>query len=201
MADKKPKWEWSVSRRRYLQNGRAVSEKRIRDGAQKAVENGKDKIGQITKQLVDGKINLPAWEVVMRAEIRAGHRAMAMLANGGKLTAAQAGKLGSAVKAQYKYLTEFRRQIEAGEIQLTARVVARARMYGQAMKLTYQNFVVLREKTASVAQAEWMLSPVENCAGCLEQSARGAQPIEDFPAFGFQQCMTSCQCWLRPIIV
>ena len=153
MPDKTSNWEWSRSKRRYLENGRAVPEKRIRKGVRTAVDNGKNQIGSLTQELVDGKINLAEWDVRMREQIRAGHRAMIKLANGGELSPQNRGKLGSIVREQFKYLDAFRSQLETGDVAMSKRVVARARMYGQAFLSTYENAIVARERRAGDQKA------------------------------------------------
>ena len=189
-----PKYQWSASRRRYLQNGRAVPESRIRGSLQAAIDSAKDSVGKFTQEFIDGKITRAEWAVRMRDEIRASHRAAAMLANGGKLDAKAAGKLGSQVKEQFGYLNNFINQLDNGEIELNGRVLARAQMYIQAARTTYENQVIFRESRAGVAYGRWELGAAEHCAGCIEQSDRGVQPLEDFPAIGSRECRVNCRC-------
>jgi hypothetical protein len=199
LPEKKPIWAWSTSRRRYYHNGRAVPEKRVRDGVQQAVASSKDRISEVTQKLIDGKINLAEWEVTMRQEIRAGHRAVILLANGGKLPASARSKLGNTVKQQYKYLAAFRNQLESGDLKLGKGTLARARLYPQAFKTSYENAVVGREKSAGVLKGKWRLSAAEHCAGCLYQAKRGVQPLESFPPLGSNECFNSCLCIIQAV--
>ena len=130
----------------------------------------------------------------MRDEIRAAHRAAAMLANGGKLTPQAAGRLGAALKKQYQFLDAFTRDIEQGKITLGPRTVARARLYAQAAMTTYQKAVLERERAAGVALYRLVLSPAEHCAECLADAARGFVPVGSLPEIGDRECLINCKC-------
>ena len=202
MSDAKPKFQWSKSKRRYqYANGKPVADDKLRDWAQTTIDASKDRIGEFTQSLVDGKIELAEWEVRMRAEIRAGHRAIAMLANGGKLDKQAVARLGNAVKAQYKYLTAFKNGLENGEIELTGKVVSRAQMYGQAVRMTYESEVRAREKKAGLKKERRILTAKESCrsangvTGCVELAAKGWQPIGTLPAIGLATCISQCRCF------
>lgn len=192
----KTKYQWSVSRRRYVykQTGRAVPEKIVRQHLQTAVDSSKDKLGKLTQRLVDGKIDVPAWATAMRDEIRAAHRVAAMLANGGKLDAKAAGRLGAELKKQYKFLDAFARQIENGEIPLGKRSVARARLYAQAVMTTYEKAVLAREKAAGTELYRLRLAPAEHCSECLIDSAKGFVPIDTLADIGARECLINCRC-------
>lgn len=192
----KAKFNWSESRRRYIyaSNGRAVPESRVRAGLQEAIDASKRRIGQSTDQLIAGKINAAEWTIRMREEIRAGHRAAAMLANGGKMTPQALGRLGATVRAQYEYLARLSSQIENGEVALNGKLRARAKMYGQAIRLSYENQVRAREAHARMSEERRVLSSAEHCADCVGYAAAGWQPIGTLPQIGDSQCRANCHC-------
>src|SRR5262245_19832743 len=95
-----PKFQWSKSKRRYMNGGRVVSDQKVRDWAQSAIDTAKERIASITQDLIDGKITGAAWVKAMKAEIAAAHEAMIKLANGGKLDADAEKRLAEIVKAQ-----------------------------------------------------------------------------------------------------
>ena len=196
MPKPKAKYKWSVSRSRYTytKTGRAVPESRVRAGLQAAVDSSKEKIGKLTQRLVNGKINVSAWHEAMKAEIKAAHRAAAMLANGGKLDARAAGRLGAVLKAQYKFLGNFARQIENGDVTLGARTVARARLYAQAVMTTYQKAKLARAKAAGIEMYRLVLSPAEHCDECLADAALDFVPIGSLPEIGSRTCLINCKC-------
>lgn len=199
MPKPKAKYKWSASRSRYTytKTGRAVPESRVRAGLQAAVDSSKEKIGKLTQRLVDGKINVSAWHEAMKAEIKAAHRAAAMLANGGKLDAKAAGQLGAVLRKQYSYLRAFALQIENKEIPLGARTVARARLYAQSVVVTYQNSVTARKLISGAAMARRVLTDAENCNGCIEYALMGWVEISMIPPIGSAECLSNCRCWIE----
>lgn len=194
-----PDWEWSETRRRYLRNGRAVPEKRVRQTVQETVATGKETVRDVTTELVEGRIDVAEWYTRVRPEIRAAHRAAAMVAGGGQLTTSQAGRLGTQLRNQYKYLDALTRGIEAGEVKLDGRLVARIQMYVQAAQATYQNQVTQRENAAGMKFGRWILTAREHCAGCLKQSRRGVRKISTFPPIGSNECRSNCGCHIEPV--
>lgn len=196
MAQAKPKakYEWSASRRRYMQNGRAVPEKRVREGLQRAIDSSKAKLGELSQKLIDGNVSAAEWAVQMREEIKAAHRAAAMLANGGKLGKSEISALGNVLKKQYAYLDKFRLGIENDEIKLNARLVARARLYAQAVMVTYQKAVAAREEQAGVGLYKLVLGAAENCDDCVADAALGFVEIGSLPEIGDRACVSNCRC-------
>jgi hypothetical protein len=192
----KAKFNWSESRRRYIyaSNGRAVPDARIREGLQSAIDTSKRRIGDATDALIGGKINTAEWTLRMREEIRSGHRAAAMLANGGKMTPSTLGRLGATVRAQYDYLTRLSSQIENGEVALDGKLRARAKMYGQAVRLSYENQVRAREQNARMSEERRVLSSAEHCSDCVGYAATGWQPAGTLPQIGDSQCRSNCHC-------
>lgn len=130
----------------------------------------------------------------MREEIRSGHRAAALLANGGKLNPSAQGKLGATVRAQYEYLARFSSAIQNGEVSLDKSLVARAKMYAQAARPGYENQVRLREQNAGMKSERRLLSPVESCADCVAAAGEGWQLIGTLPQIGDSICKVNCHC-------
>ena len=190
------KFKWSESRRRYVyaSNGRLVPETRIRAGLQSAIDASKATIDGFTQDLIAGRINAAEWSLRMREEIRNGHRAAALLANGGKLNPSALGKLGATVRAQYEYLSRFSAAIQNGEVALDKRLSARAQMYAQAVLPSYENQVRARERRAGTRQERRVLSPVESCVDCIEYARRGWQLIGTLPQIGDSICRVNCHC-------
>jgi len=190
------KFKWSASKRRYIyaSNGRVVPETRIRAGLQSAIDASKATIDGFTQDLIGGRINLADWTLRMRDEIKNGHRAAALLANGGKPNPSALGKLGATVRAQYEYLSRFSSAIQNGEVALDARLIARSKMYAQAILPSYENQVRAREQRAGSKQERRVLSPAEHCADCVEYARRSWQPIGTLPQIGDSICRVNCHC-------
>lgn len=192
-----PKFRWSQSERRYeyASNGRAVPASRIRDALQSSINRSKEEIGKITERLIDGKINTAEWTLRMRDEIRAGHRAAAMLANGGKMTPSQLGRLGATLRAQYDYLSRFSAQIDSGSVTLDGRLAARAKMYAQAIRVSYENQVRAREQGVRRSEERRVLNAeAESCSDCIAYAAVGWVPAGTLPAIADSICLSNCHC-------
>lgn len=193
-----PGFLYSQSRRRYLYagNGRAVPESRVRDALQSRIDASKQRVGGITEALIDGKIDTADWVVKIRDEIRAGHRAAAMLANGGKLDQSALGRLGAALRRQYDFLAQLASGIDNGEVALNGRLVARSKLYAQAVRTTYENQVRAREqRSRDFTQERRVLNAAaESCATCVSLARLGWQALGVLPALGESECRANCRC-------
>lgn len=187
MAD----FQWSQARRRYLKNGRAVPEKRLREALDDVIAAAKARVDALGDKLANGDVGA---FIALREEIRNGHRAAALLANGGTLSASVRGKLGVAVKRQYKYLDEFLAALEDRTAGSPKRVLARAKLYLDAVRGTYQQMVRVRETDAGLTEERRILSPAEHCNDCIAASQQGWQPIGTLPQIGDSACRVNCRC-------
>ncbi|MCI0390319.1 MAG: hypothetical protein MOB07_16335 [Acidobacteria bacterium] len=187
---------WSPSKRRYTyaSNGREVSALKIRGRLQSAIDASKERIDAFTSELIAGKINAAEWTLRMRDEIKNGHRAAALIANGGRLNPSTTGRLGATVRAQYEYLSRFASGIQNGDIPLNGRLRARAKLYAQSVLLGYESQVRARERLAGSKEERRVLSAVEHCVDCVEFARRGWQPIGSLPQIGDSICKSNCHC-------
>ena len=196
------KFTWDTEKRRYYyDSGRAVPLRTLENWIDKASANAELRLENLTKDLISNKIDLVEWTLKFKDEIRNGHNAMAMIAAGGRdqMTAKEWGKAGNIIKVQYKYLDNFARQIESGEISLTDALAVRARMYGAAMYPSYVSGVRQREINAGATEERSVLTPADGWCngsenGCIEQAARGWVPIGDLIPLGDRLCMVRCRC-------
>ena len=197
----KPKFKWSKSKRRYLYaNGKAVPDDKVRDWAQAAIDRSKERIAGTTEMMVDGSQSVTDWTKAMKIEIEAAHRAMARLANGGKLDKKAEARLAKLVKAQNDYLKQFASGLKSGAVVKDGKVSPRAQMYAQAARPTYENEVRAREQAAGMKQERRVLSVEESCrsskgkTGCVEIAAKGWKKTGTLPAIGTATCLVNCLC-------
>lgn len=187
-----PSFQWSTSRRRYLDaKGKLVSEKRVRNALDATIAAAKARIDALGEGLAASDVDAI---LALRAEIRAGHRAAALLAYGGTLPASMRGRLGAAVKKQYGYLDDFLREIEGGTAGSAKRIVARAKLYMDAVRGTYQQMVRVREQAAGMGEERRVLSPAEHCDDCVAAAKQGWQPMGTLPPIGDSACRVNCKC-------
>jgi len=185
---------WSKSERRYYRNTKPLPDSELSKWVKETVDASKLRVRAITEAYVSGSLNHAEWDLAMRSEIKAGSRAMAELASGGRLTSRQLGALGSAVKEQNKYLIGFASDLENGTISLGPGTVARAEMYAEGLWSRYQNFVRLREKGAGMTRERLILGSAEHCPDCPADAARGWVEIGTLANIGNRQCLSRCRC-------
>jgi len=138
-----------------------------------------DLVDQLSEDVFAGRITIGQWEERMKVEIKALHSSTAVIGKGGwdEMTQSDWGKVGAAVKSQYRYLHGFAETIsdKRDEISLKA-IQARSRMYGNA-----------GVNTAAVAQAG------EFAGGTKRQPGR-FPGLPWMPGDGTTRCLTNCRC-------
>lgn len=192
-----PKFTWDKTSRTYKQNGKPVADEVFYGWLREATSNAEKRMIAISQSYLDGQTTQVEWALAVRAEIRAGHRAMFQLANGGgKLTPKQLGLLGNVVKQQYGWFQGFEKDVEAGKT-ANAALTARSRLYASSVYCTYENAVAVREAEAGMKYAQWILGDAVHCEGrgsCPEQAKRGRVLIKASPPIGSRKCVVRCRC-------
>lgn len=189
--------KWSAKSRRYKDSkGRYISRQTVFNEMEKVRAGYKLRVERLTGQLQRGEINLSAWTVAMRDEIKAMHVTAAAIANGGlkQMSPALLGKLGADTRQQYAYLNRLSRQIASGEQPLNAKLVQRAKMYVDASRNTFSENERRMQAKAGVEFAKRVLHSKETCPGCASEAAKGKQPIAKLAPIGSQECLTNCKC-------
>jgi hypothetical protein len=200
----KPKYKWSQSKRRYLTAaGNVVADSTVRAWVQQTIDASRTKVAGATLKLVAGKMSVADWTSKMEGEVKAAHRAMALIANGGTLDADAEKRLSKVVKAQLKFLTRFSNGLDKGSIALDGRVSPRAQSYIQATRCTYENEVRQREKAAGMKKERRILTAEESCEsdgetpGCVEIAKKGWVAIGTLPEIGSATCRVGCKCYFE----
>lgn len=185
----------AAGRYRDRATGRFVSELTVRRDLDKYIDAKNAKLDSLTTQLRNREISLADWQTQMRNEIRTAHTNAAMVARGGRdqMTNADWGRTGRELRTQYEYLDKWAAKIATGEAPLDGRANARARLYGNASRDTYEQ--QRRTMAADNGNDEEMrvLHAKESCQGCISLAGYWAD-IGTLPRIGSQQCGTSCLC-------
>lgn len=173
-----------------------IPARQVRAWIDSAVAVSKERVGKISQRFVDGKITLPAWQTQIQAEIKAAHTAMAEIASGGRaqFTAAQAGRLGQRLREQYKFLSGFGLQVEQGLAGSPDQIVARAQMYAEAERTTYEAMHRAGMAAAGFEEERNILGGGDNCEGCLDATAEDWVPIGTLTEVGSRNCLSNCNC-------
>lgn len=190
-------YRYNLGSRRYIgEDGRFVSAKTVRAAVDQTIAGSNSQLQTIAKQLQAGEISLAQWQTRTAQELKVLHVAQGLAALGGVKQASQAdlGYIGSLVKKQYEYLRDFAKDIASGAQKMDGSFLTRVRLYAEAGRGTYHSTQTREMRQSGAREAKRVLGPADHCQGCLEQAAKGWQPIGEVAPIGSQQCLTMCHC-------
>lgn len=183
---------------RDVVSGRLVSRDAVRHALDHALTAGGRRVMGLANELRDGKVTLRDWQRRTAVELKSMHLYSAAAAKGGwaQLTQADFGRVGAALREQYKYLQGFADQLSDG-LALDGRFLRRAQMYAEAARATYELTAQQVALDAGYAEERNVLHPADHCNGCLDASAIGWVSIGTLVPVGQRECLTGCRCTLR----
>jgi hypothetical protein len=198
-----PQYLWNEKALQYTnqRTGRFVSRSEITDQLFKVTKHSSDVMRAISQQLRDGDISLSDWQLQMMQEIKTTHLASAAMQRGGwqQMTQADFGRVGQIVRREYGFLRDFANGIESGEIPLDGRILQRASLYGQAGRETNIKFWSNTLSDRGFDEEKSTLNPAEHCTECVDEAAKGWQPMGQMIPIGRRRCRSNDRCdqWYR----
>jgi hypothetical protein len=199
----KSPFTWSESRRVYLyrSNGRVVSTAKLQEWVETAVTQAKSNLRGIGQALLDGAINKSEFALRSASEIRNMHRALGLLANGGRnqITVKGWGQIGGILKRELGYLQRFSALVDGIELSsLSSAFLNRIESYGNAGRFTYASAVRAREIAAGGMEERNVLGGSgKSCSDCLDEAAMEWQPVGVLSEPGTRLCGPGCACSLE----
>jgi len=183
---------------RDLSTGRFVSERAVRDGVDRVADLASARLGELTARFRTGEITAVQWQAEMMAQIKQAHISAALAAYGGRdaMTPARWGTVGQLIRREYAFARAFAADVLAGRQRQNGRMDARARLYGQSIRGTYENIRRREVAAAGLRFERNVLHALESCAGCLAASAQGWVPLGTLPPVGSRTCRGNCRCTL-----
>lgn len=183
---------------RDLSSGRFVSERQVRDGVDRVADLASRRLGDLTARFRAGEITALQWQSEMLATVKQAHIASALAAYGGRdaMTPARWGTVGQIVRREYAYARAFAADVLSGRQRQNGRMDARARLYGQSIRGTYEN---IRRREVASAGLRWernVRHASESCRQCVGASGQGWVPIGTLPPVGQRTCRGNCRCTL-----
>lgn len=176
--------------------GVLVPEAIVRRAVDIVAEQGGARLAALTERLVAGTLDLATWQVQMAAELHTLHLVMAAAGHGGwaHMAPVDFAAVGEKLQVQLGFLQGWAAQVAAGTAPLDGRALARARLYGQAGRGTFEE--TRREQQAlRGGQERRVLSAAESCADCVGYARRSWQPIGRLPGVGEASvCRANCRC-------
>jgi hypothetical protein len=194
-------WRYDPVSGRYRgSDGRFLSQSAV-----EALVDGRiNKLGallrRLTNMLSSGDIALVQWQESVREALKLAHVQAAIIGNGGRDTmqASDWGRIGQRLRAEYRYLEGFARDLLAGSIS-TPMALARIGMYAQAVRGSYWEGTTIRQEKQGYSLMRRILDPqAKHCDDCLRYAGRGAVPIGSLPMPGQRcACMSNCKCSVK----
>lgn len=199
-------------------SGTAYTE--TRDELDKVLLVARGEFARNAEDLLAGVITFAAWSLITKVQIRIVHIVGAALAVGGFKVlrdaisgqpvgaSAPAGtgkpapdskpagvvssiikKIGDAISREYKFFERFAKQAQTGK-----NTPARAGMYAEAGRGTFEDVRSDVAKAAGNTEERRVLGVADHCSDCVVEAAKGWQPIGSLRAIGDSLCKTHCHC-------
>ena len=186
-----------AQRYRYKDSGKFVGKKAIENLTIKAIVQVEGDISTITNLLVEGKIDVAAWENATRSALKNLHTWNYVLGAGGEkmMTQADYGALGQKLKEEYKYLRGLSQELLQGDL-TEAQLRARMAMYTNSGGTTHE---LGRAKAHQKAGYNWerrLRTKVNSCESCFDYADMGWCAIGTLPEAGQKcECKSNCGCY------
>lgn len=199
MAKRKPKplkWIAGAARYRDPDTGRFIARSEVRRVLDKVITESQKRVRETTERMRDGSIDVGDWDAVMRQEIKRTHLAAESLVRGGwkQMSPRDFGRVGQRVRAQYRFLDRFVRQIESGAVRTDGTLFNRALMYPGSARVGFHDSQTPQLEALGYGFERNVLHPAEHCEGCLVESRRGWQPIGTLRPIGSRDCRGNDKC-------
>ena len=174
-------WVWDNQRHRYrnTRTGRFLGPKAMLELRDRFISAMSDQVNGLARRLASGDLSVAEWEAEMRRQVKTMLLDQYIMARGGRrmMSPSDWGQLGQMLRAQYKYLDGFAKDIESGRytvadpdgnerLSLDA-IAARANLYMNAGTAAFE-----RGKARSY----------------------GVPSLPCYPGDGSTACLTNCHC-------
>ena len=179
---------------------RLIPRSDVRQGVDRLADLVSDELGHLTERMLDGDLTLAEWQAGAMGLIKAGHVAAAVVAKGGQaqMTPSDWGRVGRVIRDEYAYLRRFASAVERAPPPSDAQIAARARLYGQGVRSTYEAVRAREDKLNGYDQERNVLDrAAESCEMCVELSALGWVRLGTLPPIGSRTCLMNCRCTIE----
>lgn len=205
MADQLPGYTFDRSSARYRNSstGRFVARRDIIGLLNNQVQSGEQRLRDLTTEFHEGKLSASVWSEQMRSEVKRQHLQQASLGAGGwdRLDQRDYGRIGGNLRAEYRNIERFARQVQAGDVTLP-QALQRADGYVGGSRIEF--FETERRAAQNAAQTRGGASIIErrhldpsaqHCRDCPGYYDRGWQAAGMLPVPGVAcQCRHHCRC-------
>jgi len=194
-------WSYSPVSGRYRgATGRFLSQSAVEALVDGRINRLNRNLRRFTNMLSKGDITLNQWQQSVREALKLAHVQAAIIGSGGRdsMAASEWGKIGQRLRAEYRYLETFARDLLAGSVS-TPMALARISMYGESVRGSYWEGASIRQGKQGYTLMQRILdSQAKHCQNCLNYAARGIVPIGSLPLPGQRcECRSNCKCRVR----
>jgi hypothetical protein len=199
MADAPYEWNARAARYRDPATGRFISRDRVRLEVDRIIEASQRRVLDATQSMRAGTIDVGEWDAVMRQEIKRTQLSTEALLRGGwqQMTPADFGRVGAAVRKQYKFLDNFIAEIRSGKQIADGTLFNRAKMYPASARVQFHENQTAMLDALGYTEERNVLHPAEHCVGCLDMSALVWVPIGTLVPIGERDCVGNDRCSVR----
>ncbi len=184
-------------RYRYKDSGKFVGKKAVENLTVKAIVQVENDLRTITDLLIEGKIEVKAWESASQAALKNLHTWNYLLGAGGEkqMTQSDYGALGQKLKQEYGYLRELAQELIRGELS-EAQLRARMAQYASSGGTTHELARAKNHKKAGYLWEKRLRTKINSCESCYTYAEMGWQPIATLPEAGQKcECRSNCGCY------
>lgn len=192
--------EWTYDPRtgRYrARNGRFLSRESVLKIIDTRIASLEGQVMELGNQLIEGSIDLPTWQKQFAQLIKLLNIQAFILGAGGidRLNNADYLKVARILKAEYKYLSQFAKDIAAGNV-TQGQFLARMQLYVRKTRGSYWAGMNESMKAQGYKFMQRFLAPdAEHCPECPEYAAKGKVRIGKIPLPTERcTCKANCRC-------
>ncbi len=178
-------------------NGRFVPREQVQRFVDQEIRRTQIRLQAQTRLLVEGKLDIPAWQMAMAGLVKDSHLRMAALGSGGKdqLDARQYGAVGYQLKRQYQFLDQFAQDLADGKL-TPERAIWRSGLYASSVKQTFSRTEQLsREREGFTVGKRLLDAQAQHCPECIGYERPDWVAIADIMPVGTNcSCQNFCKC-------
>lgn len=187
-------WNPTQARYRDSHTGRFISRETVLGYVRESIVASGNVTQTLAERVASGQLSSREFLTVFKTEIKDEYIRQYIAGRGGlgSMTQSDWGRLGAAIKEQYKFADKFASELSGLS---EAQIVNRANMYinssNQAFEMAYRRSVTI---SGNFTEERWILGDKQHCSGCIENAGRGWVPIGELPPFGTTPCGSQCGC-------
>lgn len=196
-------WDRRSARYRVLVPGQGqragtyVARDRVLGVMESKIEEGTERLQNITEQFRQGNLSAEDWQVAFTEQLKTLYLQQAALGAGGwdRLTKADFGRLGGHLRAEYRRLEGFAQGI-LDETISELQGAARSAQYAGKARGMYFYGEEQAQRTAGMSEMKRVLGRTDaHCPECLDYAAEGWVPINSQSSPGTHpSCFGNCLC-------